>query len=100
LEIHPSIHLSRRTSNRTWMTMPFNTSTSTISNTTLTPPPMQEAPAQGRILETVVDMDLVDSTIKEAPPVTKLTDVIIRVLEIDVLCGRAGETNHIRNSEN
>jgi hypothetical protein len=82
------------------MTMPFNMSTTTISNTTSPPPPMQEPPAQARILETVVDMDLVDSTIKEAPPVPKLTDVIIRVLEIDVLCGRAGETNHIRNSEN
>jgi hypothetical protein len=74
------------------MTMPFNTSASTISNTTS--PPLQDPPAQVRILETVVDMDLVDSTIKEAPPVPKLTDVIIRVLENDVLCGRGGETNH------
>jgi hypothetical protein len=76
------------------MSMPFNASTTTISNTTSPPPPMQEPPVQGRILETVVDMDLVDSTIKEAPPVPKSTDVIIRVLENDVLCGRGGETNH------
>jgi hypothetical protein len=76
------------------MMMPFNTSTTTIATTTS--PPQQEEPAQvsTRTLETVVDMDLVDATIKEAPPVPKLTDVISRVLENDVLCGRGGETNH------
>jgi hypothetical protein len=77
------------------MMMPFNTSTTTIATTTSSPP-LQEAPqvSTGRILETVGDMDLVDSTVKEAPPAPKLTDVIIRVLENDVLCGRGGETNH------
>jgi hypothetical protein len=76
------------------MMMPFNTN---ITLATTTSPPLQEeGPAQvsTRTLETVVDMDLVDSTIKEAPPVPKLTDVISRVLENDVLCGRGGETNH------
>lgn len=73
------------------MIIPFNTGMSTTS------PPLQEEPAQvstTRSLETIVDMDLVDATIKEAPPVPKLTDVISRVLENDVLCGRGGETNH------
>jgi hypothetical protein len=74
--------------------MPFNTNTTLASTTS--PPLQEEGPAQvsTRTLETVVDMDLVDSTIKEAPPVPKLTDVISRVLENDVLCGRGGETNH------
>jgi hypothetical protein len=78
------------------MMMPFNTSNTTTNANTSSPPLQEEAPAQvpTRTLETVVDMDLVDATIKEAPPVPKLTDVISRVLENDVLCGRGGETNH------
>lgn len=79
------------------MMMPFNTSnTTTNANTTSPPLQEEEGPAQvsTRTLETVVDMDLVDATIKEAPPAPKLTDVISRVLENDVLCGRGGETNH------
>jgi hypothetical protein len=80
------------------MMMPFNTSNSNTTTNAFTrsPPLQEEGPAQvsTRILETVVDMDLIDATIKEAPPVPKLTDVISRVLENDVLCGRGGETNH------
>jgi hypothetical protein len=88
-----SMHMNQTSQS---MMMPFNTNT--ISNASTTSPPLQEeeGPAQvsTRTLETVVDMDLVDATIKEAPPVPKLTDVISRVLENDVLCGRGGETNH------
>jgi hypothetical protein len=70
--------------------MPFNATTAVA---TTSPPP--QAPTQVWVrLETVMDMDIVDSSMKEAPPVPKSTDVISRVLENDVLCGRGGETNH------